>query len=108
MVSPIDEVSRMTREKTNRRPRKPTPAEVKEQMAVDGDVDGLWRILTETHWDLLDQGHCFRLLLRALENAVQRDPLRFTEALFGRMLSFTTFLVLRVHFRGLSLFRQFD
>jgi hypothetical protein len=85
---------------TTRRPRRrkrPTIAEARQQFAADGDVESLWQVLVRTCPGMLDREEVFRLLLQAGEVA-SRDPLRFIDDLFRRMLALSGHLVLRGHF----------
>jgi hypothetical protein len=77
-------------------------------MAEAGDVDGLWEALhTEDHtglawrW-LLDQ------LLQAVEVRCRQNPARFAGEMFARMMSLTSYLLLRTHFNATKLIRKHD
>jgi hypothetical protein len=85
-----------------------TAAETRERMAQAGDVDGLWRVVSETSWSMCDQAEIFRLLLRAIEVKAGKDPVGFSEALFARMAGLGGYLVLRSHFCLLTLLDQND
>jgi hypothetical protein len=91
-----------------KRRKKPTIAETREAMAQAGDVEGLWHIISETPWTLLDLEGVFRLLLRAIENATRSDPARFAGDLFTRMLSFTGYLLFRSHYYARDLISGYD
>src|SRR5262249_18696649 len=67
-------------------------------LAENGDVEGIWDILSTTSWQMLDLEEMFRLLLRALEVSGARDPAAHAEQLFQRMLTFSGCLVLRSHY----------
>jgi hypothetical protein len=75
-----------------------TIAESRRLRAENGDVQGIWQILSTTPWDLLDLEEMFRLLLRALEVAGKDDPVAHSELLFQRMLTFSAGLVFRSHY----------
>src|SRR5262245_34266132 len=76
----------------------PTIAERRRLLAENGDVQGIWDILSTTPWSMLDLEEMFRLLLRALEVSGARDPAAHAEQLFQRMLTFSACLVLRTHY----------
>src|SRR5262245_16626219 len=95
-------------EATPKRRKKPTIAETREEMARTGDVEGLWRVIVENNWTMVNQPECFDLLLRAVEVAARQDPTRFSRALLARMLSLTTYLVLRGHYYARTLLAQYD
>jgi hypothetical protein len=77
-------------------------------MAEAGDVDGLWEALhTEDHTGLAWRwllGH----LLQAVEVRCQQDPARFAGEMFGRMMSLTSYLLLRTQFYATKLVRKHD
>src|SRR5215204_2777686 len=73
----------------------PTLAEKRQAMAQDGDVEGLWRVLSDTPHSLIDAEGTFRLLLRAIEVSARRDPAAFSQATFARLVGFTAYLSLR-------------
>jgi|SRR5579864_4814604 len=64
-------------------------------LAESGDVDGLLQVLqhSELGRHLLPDG--LDQLQRAIEVACQKDPARFSQAMFRRMVSFSTYLVVR-------------
>jgi len=78
-----------------RRPRQLSPYECWKQMAASGDVEGLWKIIRDTPWSNLDFNLMFKFLQKACEVACQNDPVQFVENLYGRMISFSAYLVLR-------------
>jgi len=67
-------------------------------MADAGDVDGIWKLLTETRRSLLDLEATFRSLLRAIEVAANRDPASFSADVFAKMAGFTSYLLFRSHY----------
>ena len=75
----------------------------REKMAQEGDFQGLWRVLTDNKWSMIDQAECFRLLLQAIEVAARTDPRQFSAAIFNKILSFSSYLLLRTHFQLRSL-----
>ena len=75
----------------------PCLAEQHEKMAREGDIQGLWRVLTDNDRTVIDQTECFRLLLQAVEVAAQAEPGRFSAEVFARVLGFSTYLLLRTH-----------
>lgn len=81
-----------------KRLKQPTIAETRERMAEAGDVEGLWQVLTTTSWTLLNGEETFGQLLRAIEVQSARDPAKFAEALFTRMVGFTGYLLYRSHY----------
>src|SRR5690242_3223346 len=83
-------------------------AEDREKMAQEGDFQGLWRFLTDNKWTMIDQAECFRLLLQALEVAARTDPRQFSAALFTKILSFSSYMLLRTHFQLTSLLDRHD
>jgi hypothetical protein len=85
-----------------------TPDEQIEKLAQDGDFQGVWRVLTDTTWDMLDQDECFRLLLQAAEVAARNDPRQFANAVFTKILSFSSYLLLRTHFQLGAILKRHD
>ena len=83
-------------------------ADRREKMAREGDFQGLWHILTENSWSMIDQPECSRLLLQAVEVAARTDPRLFSTALFTKILSFSSYLLLRTHFQLTSLLDRHD
>jgi hypothetical protein len=83
-------------------------ADRREKMAHEGDFQGLWHVLTENSWNMIDQPECFRLLLQAIEVAARTDPRLFSTALFTRILSFSSHLLLRTHFQLTNLLDRHD
>jgi hypothetical protein len=77
-------------------------------MAREGDVQGLWHVLTENSWNMIDQPECFRLLLQAVEVAARTDPRQFSTALFTKILTFSSYLLLRTHFQLANLLDRHD
>jgi len=77
---------------------KPGGQKAREQMAEAGDVDGLWQYLAGSNWTMFDHEETFRLLLRAIEVQSARDPARFAQDVFSRLLGFTSYLVCRSHY----------
>src|SRR5262249_26514654 len=73
----------------------PTIAESRRLRAENGDVQGLWDVLSTTPWSMLDLEEMFRLLLRALEVSGARDPAAHAEQLFRRMVCFSACLLMR-------------
>jgi hypothetical protein len=90
------------------RNRNRTIAETRERMAHEGDVAGLWQVLTETPWAEFDQAKVFQLLLRAIDAAVRKDPVRFSEDAFAGMAGFGVYLILRGEFYVRTLIAQQD
>jgi hypothetical protein len=91
-----------------RRKKKLTISETREQMALSGDVDGLWKLLSEVSPSVTDIESTFKLLARALDVRSQRDPAAFAAEVFGRMVGFTSYLMLRTHMYAHRLVRQHD
>jgi hypothetical protein len=57
---------------------------------------------------MIDQPECFRLLLQAVEVAARTDPRQFSAALFTKILTFSSYLLLRTHFQLTSLLERHD
>jgi hypothetical protein len=83
-------------------------ADRREKMAREGDFQGLWHVLTDNSWNMLDQPECFRLLLQAIEVAARADPRQFSTALFTKILTFSSYLLLRTHFQLANLLDRHD
>lgn len=73
-----------------------------------GDVEGLWQTICEAHWGYVDLQHCFKMLMRALETASRERAAEFSETMFSRMLSLTSFLTYRAHFIVYNQIEQYD
>jgi hypothetical protein len=67
----------------------------REQMASEGDVRGLFDLITQTPWSLHDLHAAYGQLLRALDIASQKDPAGSSDLVFQIMVSFTAYLVMR-------------
>ena len=91
-----------------KRRKKKTIAETREEMAQSGDVDGLWRLLTTSLPIMLDLELTFKLLARALEVRSRQDPAGFASEVFSRLVSFTSYLLLRSHMHASRLLGQYD
>src|SRR5579885_2928754 len=76
-----------------------SPRQRREKWAREGDFHNLWQILVTAEWGLIDQAECFQLLLQTVEVAVRTDPRRFSADIFAKMMSFTSYLLLRTHFQ---------
>ena len=85
-------------ERKRREGRKPTVAQIREEMADDGDVEGLWALLSTTNWNLLDLPETFRLLQHAIRVGSHKNPRRFAAEMFERMVAATSNLMLRTQF----------
>jgi hypothetical protein len=83
-------------------------ADRREKMAREGDFQGLWHVLTDNSWNMIDQPDCFRLLLQAVEVAAGSDPRQFSAALFTKILTFSSYLLLRTHFQLTSHLERHD
>jgi len=59
-------------------------------MAEDGDVDGIWEILTRPRPCAFDPSGLFPLLLKAVEARARRDPERFSAEALSKVVSLTT------------------
>ena len=73
-----------------------SPAELRRQAAEAGEVDAIWRELTEHSWGEFNLDEVLNLLLRALEVKARQDPTGFAEAFFERATAFSTLLSLRL------------
>lgn len=91
-----------------KRVRKLSPFEQREQMAAAGDVEGLWDVIRQADWGMVDLQHCFKLLMRAIEKRSCERAHEFSEMMFPRMLSLTSFLMFRAHFIVHNQFEQYD
>ena len=80
-----------------RRKRKLTIAETREQMAVSGDIDGLFSLLAISFCSDIDWEATFKLLTRAINVRSRRDPVAFVDEMYHRMHGFVSSLVLRSH-----------
>lgn len=83
---------------TRNGPATPSFDETCAHMAQAGDVEGLWRILADADWTMLDLPTTFKHLQRAVEVASRADPAAFADALFTRILAFGHYLLLRGQF----------
>src|SRR5262245_54614309 len=98
-------------ERTTPRPKrrkKKTIAETREEMALSGDVDGLWHLLTTSLPIMLDLEVVFGLLARAIEVRSRQDPAGFASEMFSRLVGFTSYLLLRSHMHAGRLLGQYD
>src|SRR5262249_11926055 len=98
-------------ERTTPRPKrrkKKTIAETREEMAQSGDVDGLWLLLTTSLPIMLDMEATFKLLARAIEVRSRQHPAGFASEVFSRLVSFTSYLLLRSHMYASRLLGQSD
>jgi hypothetical protein len=66
-------------------------------MAERGDVAGLFQHLTACPRSWIDYPEVLPLLLKAVEVRATQQPAGFTDDLFHRILTFSTFLLLRCH-----------
>lgn len=76
-----------------------------ERMAAAGDVDGLWRALSDLPGSLLDRDAVFRLLLRAAGVASRTDPRAFADLVFSHLVSFGAYLALLAQHNATALAR---
>jgi hypothetical protein len=98
----------MTTPGPKKRRRKLTIAETREQMAVSGDIDGLFSLLSISCCGDIDWEATFKLLTRAITVRSQRDPAAFVGEMYHRMHGFVSFLVLRSHICAGKLIAQHD
>lgn len=95
-------------QKTKKRVRRLSPLEQREQMAAAGDVEGLWAFICRADWGLHDLPQAFKLLLKAIEVAGQKDPERFSRDIFAHMVALPAYLIFRTHYYIGTLLSQYD
>lgn len=81
----------------SRGPKGPTKLEIRAEWARAGEVDPLWRILSESRWDDIDGEDVLKLLVQALEVRSKADPAGFAADVMARLTVLTTALALRGH-----------
>jgi len=76
-------------------PPGPSPNELRKQAAERGDVDFILDIFRTKPWSMFSVGEMLRHLMRAAEVRAQSDPEAYARELFGKMVGFNSFLLLR-------------
>jgi hypothetical protein len=76
-------------------PPGPSPNELRKQAAERGDVDYFLDIFRTKAWSLFRVGEMLRYLMRAAEVRARSDPEAYARELFGMMVGFNSFLLLR-------------
>ncbi len=76
-------------------PPGPSPNELRRQAAERGDVDFFLDIFRTKAWSMFSVGEMLRHLMRAAEVRARSDPEAYARELFGKMVGFNSFLLLR-------------
>jgi hypothetical protein len=85
-----------------------SPIEKREQLARAGDVRGLFQLIAGSGPGLLDIKSAYSLLYQALDVASSRDPADFAGEIFQQMVSFSSYVLLRVQLQCKQSLEQHD
>ena len=76
-------------------PQGPAPNELRREAAERGDVDYFLDIFRTKPWSMFSVGEMLRYLMRAAEVRARSDPEGYARELFGKMVGFNSFLLMR-------------
>lgn len=76
-------------------PPGPSPREVRERWAAEGDVEALLDLIRQTSWSMISVGEQLQNLATACRVAAKADPERFARLMFAEMVGINAFLTLR-------------
>ena len=77
-------------------PRKPSARALREALAEQGDVAGVYDAILRNRWDSSEYGDAFRDLLTAIDVAGRRNPSQCSGEIFRLLLNFSACCTLRV------------